>query len=404
MAEKAEGGVSASILHFSTVYGDPLDDDKRLGQVRDHALKEYQEIKELALEYLKKPIQVPAPPAISLRCPADHKQQSSESLQKYMLLFTHPESSIAQELTAAGKTLTLLTGDWEVMNEAIDITKQLAFRLIKKVDKLYKAYYPQEDYWKAVSYAAAYAGREYMVLGGDKDINYLVEDMHEWGKKIADKFLDELREKHDYKLVKPILTLCRTSVVFVVGWNNIDNYTDELQAALQFEVQYEAEVAVKGDGSVKYQTSGKAPFTMHLAPQLEKYYAQGQGKYDAFSSSEPELTLNLPNSYKFETTIENFDPCLEPPFDVYIDKLGAKKETMVVRGAQVPSPGIVQSTIGLLFKDDMKYDLKGREGTMFYKFSLPFQNLNENAGEKTFTKSFNGVDIKLTVRLVHTPK
>lgn len=402
LVEKTNEGVSASILHFSSIYDYPLDDEHKMTQLREKAAGNYEEIRQIALDYLKKPIQTQAPKPMSLRCPADHKPMYEDELRQFLAVFYHPEGEIAQELLAASRTVALL-GDGETPKEAMNICKRLAKRLLKKADKLYSAYYPQEEYLLPIGTAALSAERDYQLLGGPDD-RTTMEMIGEWINKVAREFLDDLRTKHDYKAAKPALRLGREAVLFGTGKDSI---LQEVQDALNFEVRFECKVVLEGTGgNVTYETSGKAPHIIQLV-QLEDPFSTGQGQYDSFTSSEPRLSLKFPNSFKFLTTVENFDPCHDKPFDIYIERFGAKMETLVANGMASKTNGVVWSTVALFMKDESVlkvYDIESGSGALFPKFSVQLQNRNVTAGEKTITKSMNGVTADVTVRLVHTPK
>lgn len=402
LVEKTNGGVSARLLHFSSIYDYPLDDEHKMTQLREKAAGNYEEIRQIALDFLKTPIRTPAPKPMSLRCPADHKPMYEDELRQFLAVFYHPEGEIAQELLAAARTVALLNGG-DTPEEATDICMRLAKRLLKKAYKLSNTYYPQEEYLLPIGTAALSVERDYQLLGGPDDRS-TINMIGDWVNKVAQQFLDDLRDKHDYKAAKPALRLGREAVLFGTG---SDNILQEVQDALNFEVRFECEVTLEGtEGNLTYKTSGKAPHIIQLV-QLENPFSKGQGKYDSFTSPEPRLSLKLPNSFKFLTTVENFNPCLDKPFDIYIDRFGAKTETMVAAGYPSKSNGVVESMITLFMKDESVlkvYDIESGSGASFHKFSVQLQNRNVTAAEKTFTKSMNGVSANVTVRLVHTPK
>lgn len=394
MVEKSGQGISASLLHFSTAYGDPLSDDEKAKQLQNQASEEYKEIRKIALDYLKEPITVPKPPEISLRCPADHTPQDEEAIRKFVLLLNHPEGEIIQELLAAARTDTLLNGTDD--EDAFSIALSLAERVMKKVVKLFQTYYPKEEYAKAITQAALITQRDYELLGGN-EMDF-TKKVAEWVNVIAEKFLTELKEKHDYKLIKVLFTLTREATLLGSARPDL---LDDLLAALTFEVQYENTVILGGE--VTYKTSGKATYAASNEG-LSNYIAQGTGQHTSFESPQPLLTLKMPNEYGFETTIENFDPCFNDTFDIYIDKFANDMESYIAAGYGRTINGAVQANSRMVFIDLMTHGLKGSAGNEFYKFTVPLQNLNVNAAEAHFNRQMEEVAVKFTIRLVHTPQ
>lgn len=399
MVEKNGQGISASILHFSTAYGDPLSDDEKLKQLQKQASEDYLKIRKTAIDYLKEPITVPTPPAISLRCPADHTPQDEEAIQEFINSVNRPEGEIIQKLLAAARADILLNST--VLNgseddDAINVSLALAERVMKKVEKLFETYYPKEEFAKAIIQAALITQRDYELLGG-KGVSF-VEKVADWVNIIAEKFLNELRENHDYKLIKVLFTLTREATLLGSARPDL---LDDLLKALNFEVQYEATVIL--NGSVTYKTSGKA---LYIAENeaYGSYYAQGTGEYTGFDSPEPELNLKMPDPFGFETTIYNFDPCFNETIDIYINKFGKDMETYLAGPYVAYNQAVVQPSISAAYSDIATYSLRGREGQEFFKFNTPLQNLNVNAAEAHFSRELYDVVVLLTIRLVHKPQ
>jgi hypothetical protein len=311
-----------------------------------------------------------------------------------MLLLNHPEGEIIQELLAAARSDTLLNGTDQ--EQAITISLLLAERVMQKVQKLFKTYYPQEEYAKVIVQAAIRTEREYTLLGG-KGMGFQNE-VAQWVNVIAEKFLTELREKHDYKLIKVLFTLTREATLLGSAREGL---SEDLLKALTFEVEYETTVIM--NGTVTYKTSGKAPYEAGNEA-FGPYYAQGTGKYTDFDSPEPQLNLKMPDPFGLETTIKNFDPCVSETLDIYIDRFGKDMETYIAGPYIASNQGVVQPSVGAAFNNNITNMLKGREGHTFYKFNVPLQNQNVNAAEANFSKQLSDMDVQLTIRLIHTPK
>jgi len=403
---RIEGGVSAAITHFSSAYADSLANDPQFTKARQAASDGYKRIRDFALSFLKEKIYVPTPPTIPLRCPANAEiqKQRDHVLDVFLQEFSMPEQALIQMVLTAGKNDAFLNMR---DNDGIEIARKLFERLLKKGNTLYKTYYPNEEYFLAITRAGLSADRQLQLMGGSPDGESFIAKTGRWARQIADSQLKAFREQHDYQLLTTMIEMDREASKL---GNSKDNSLGEIEKAVQFELQYDVQVTFDIDvGEETVSTRGTARFNgMHFGKK--DYFESGKGGYVGFEATLPDpftASLNMPASYQFDTRIENFDPCEKFSFDLILNKFSDYTETYTYSDGEfqtTQTEGFVSATMYSAFENEVVESLPGREGEPFFKFTIPLQNLNPTTGEMEITREIPNCTATIKLKVVHTPK
>jgi hypothetical protein len=401
-----EGGVSAAITHFSSAFADPLTDETKYTKAQGAARDGYKKIRDFALSFLKEKIYAPQPPAIPLRCAANQETeaQREQALKVFLEEFSMPEEAIIRMLLEAGRNDAIINN---ADNDGIEIARLLLERLMKKGNMLYKAYYPNEEYFLAITRAGLSADRQLQLMGGSPDGESFIAKTGRWARQIADSQLKAFREQHDYQLLTTMIEMDREASML---GNSKDNSLGEIEKAVQFELQYDVQVTFDIDvGEETVSTRGTASFNgMHFGK--EDYYESGKGGYVGFEATLPDpftASLNMPASYQFDARIENFDPCEKFSFDLILNKFSDYTETYTYSDGEfqtTQTEGFVSATMYSAFENEVVETLPGREGEAFFKFTIPLQNLNPTTGEMEITREIPNCTAILKLKVVHAPK
>lgn len=354
-----------------------------------------------AKKLLKTPIEAPYPPSISLKCHHDTEKQDEAVLAKFIEEFDKPEIEVLDALLSTAKNTQLTTG--ELPDQEFTLELQVLNRLMKKANALIAEYNGQEDKYIAISRAALATERRYQLLAGSGGDNSLLPKLAAWAKEIAEKYLKELKENHEYKNIHPILKITREAAL--LGADMSEYVNEELRRALMFKIEYTNKMNTARDWGFAFEVKGEAPLDLSLATQLSTFEGDGIGSYTSFNVNGLEggeaVMDNISETFPIKFIIENFNPCESETFDIYMDRFGAESESITITPDEPDIPpksttgGGVQGANAYNFQDNKQGDL--------YKFTLNLKNGQKTAAEKTFTKSSERADLELTLRLIHTP-
>ncbi|MGI5836342.1 MAG: hypothetical protein ACOX87_07605, partial [Chloroflexota bacterium] len=399
IVQRNQDAVEMTLFHFSTAY--VSNDDTVIAGLAQDARDSIRKMSALAKQILKRPIEVPVPPAIPIKCHHDTEDQDAKKLEKYRNDFGKPEEGIISALIAAKRNLALTTG------ESTDYTVELRLvnRLIKKGNMLIRQYKGQEDMFYAVSMVTLDAERQSALLGESLSEDYsFMPVLAEWAYSIAQKYLDGLVRNHEYKNIHPVIKLAATLAALSPPKGN--SFLEQLQQALTFQLETMNTVTIGVAPSlVTYEVESKAETRALTESKTGMVRANGTGTYKSFKvppleGSELKLELKqLGSAFDVLVGIEGFLPCMSDTFTIYVDRFGAESETITSFVPETPPTSkekpVVQMTCEKGFADRKKDGL--------YAFVLTVRDGQEVAGEQTFTASDTGMDIRYEVKLTHTP-
>jgi len=407
--ELVDGGVSASITHFSTMYGNQYDEEK-IKILSRIAGEKYKAIKIIALKFLKTKITAPEPVAIPIRCAGDETKvkQQDAALELFIRQFESPEIELARMLLESGRTDVLLGAE----NDSIELAKKVMERLVIKANNLYKQYYPQEEYLLAIARVGITYERQYYLLGGKSEGDTFITKIGKWERLIAEKYLEDIRKKHDYQVIPYLMMLDREATI--TGFSK-DDSINEIDKATRFKIQwdFEAKTDLDSAGIMTTTTHGEAKYHLYYKPGTDPF-STGQGQYTGLdwpSQEGEELVMTSPSEFDFRASIENFDPCETGTMDIVISRFGSDNEDFELRtpegvfvGPYLPYLLIVQNIAWESFKDWVIDTPGGEQGYPWFRFTVPIQNLNPTAGELELTQEipFNTGNLKIIVS--HIPE
>lgn len=368
----------------------------------EQARTEYEAWKYNANQVLKdkKKPALPVPPSISFKCEENKSKASSKAVDQFIKEMNDPEALIIKNLISTQKTLINL-GDPDD-GEALDLAGRLQGRVVWKAELLIRKYKKAKDQDKlyAVAVAALKADKEANLLGIQG--SSIMSDLASWFGDVEGQYIEDLRARHDYRVVGALLELDRSAALLGAA-NDISILEDKLSKALTFQVSFDNKTgAVGSNGQLIYTLSGEVK---NISP--ENYFSNNKwekagrkaGSYTSCQISQPDSWLVLPNSFTVTVRIEKFDACKNKSVDVYIDRLGAMTETFATSKGSTTISGVVQATDAALLSDH----ITSMAGAGEFKFTLPLQNLQKEAASETFDKVLGPLSVSYQLRLEHTP-
>ena len=355
-----------------------------------------------AKKLLKMPIEVPHPPLISLKCHHDTEKQDDAILNEFVEEFNKPELEVFLALISSATDTELTTG--ELPDREFTLELRVLNRLIKKANTLITEYRGDEDKYIAISRAAFSVERRYQLLAGSGGDNSLLPKLSAWAKEIAEKYLKELKENHEYKNIHPIWKIAREAGLLGIDMGKYVN--EDLRNALMFKVEYTNKMNNGRDWGFAYEVTGEAPLDLSLATtQISAFEGEGTGRYVNFMVNGLEggeaVMDNIAETFPIHFVVDNFNPCEYDTFNIYMDRFGLEGEsiTMIPEEPDIPP----KTVTGPAVQGGTEYSFQGNKQGNLYKFTVDLNNGNKNAADKTFTASNERVDVELTLKLIHTP-
>lgn len=355
-----------------------------------------------AKKLLKMPIEAPHPPSISLKCHHDTEKQDDAIIDEFIEEFNKPELEVFLTLISSATDTELTTG--ELPDREFTLELKVLNRLMEKANTLITEYKGDEDKYLAVSRAALSVEKRYQLLAGSEGDNSLLPKLSAWAEEIAEKYLKELKENHEYKNIHPILKIVREGGFMGVDMGKYVN--EDLRKALMFKVEYTNKMNYGRDWGFAYEVTGEAPLDLSLAAtQINVFEGEGTGRYVNFMVNgldDGEAVMdNIASTFPIHFVVDNFNPCESDTFNIYMDRFGSEGETITL----IPEePDIPPKTVtGPAVQGGTEYSFQENKQGDLYKFTVDLNNGNKNAAEKTFTASNERVDVELTLKLIHTP-
>lgn len=375
------------LSHFSTAF--LTDSEAVLEKLRETARTQLEDATKAARELARKPIDVPAPPAIANECSADPAQ--GDPIGDYVRRFQQPELGVIEALIGAMRGVALTDAE---ASPSFDEALGIAFRLHRKAEALIKHYRGQDDRFDAVAAATLFTERGIELLGEPLGERSLLPALAAWADSLATNYLTAL-QKHEYAKFVPAIKFYRYSAL--LGGDVARNTYDRLRGALTFSIRFEGTITQKRDSTATWGTSGVGEVRFEGAN--DGYFilmGKDVGSHDSFtttdsSAAQPLLTKD------FDT---EFYLILDPPCYLTgragVTRLGAKelKYHSDIGPITVPSHYnlINRLALGDYYDETLgavmvEVDLVSGEGV----FELPM----------TGTHEYTTVDYLLTLK--HTP-
>lgn len=391
--ENKEGGVSADIFHFSTAVMSDWDEDSQLKNMADHANQQLSDAMKKANDILKRSIdEPPIPPDISLKCKkGSHDLDINKYYNQFMQELKEPEMSIVTELLAAERSNQLLGNSKN--DDALNTAARLLDRLRTKVKKLIDKYQSQPDKFYATSAAFIEVEKMYQLAGGKDETNW--EPLRKWCEKVAQHYLSELTDKHDYAAIHAVVRAARS--MELLGGDG-DAYLTKLDNALKFDLKIDLNMRTVADYYLKYEITSTISMQLTLGGDL--VVGEGSGTCEYALAECPIGEFKAPSSYPCEAMITQFDPCTKEVVKLSLDKIGAEAETWyyTLSGQTVTDDNTSQWLADMLFAD---------ENSTSHDFTMDLKNLNADAVDQTLDKktNYDGLDLEgsMHVTLKHKP-
>ncbi len=391
--ENKEGGVSADIFHFSTAVMSGWDEDSQLMDMADRANQQLIDAMKKANDILKRPVdEPPTPPDISLKCKkGSHDLDINKYYNQFIQELKEPEMSVVSELLAAERSNQLLGNSKN--DDALATAAKLLDRLRKKVKTLIDKYQAQPDKFYATSAAFIEVEKMYQLVGGKADTDW--EPLRKWCEKVAQHYLSELKDKHDYTAIHAVVRATRS--LELLGGDG-DAYLTKLENALKFDLKIDLNMRTVADYYLKYEITSTIPMQLTLGGDL--VVGEGSGTCEYALAECPIGEFKAPSKYPCEAMITQFDPCTKEVVKLSLDKIGAEAETWyyTLSGQTVTDDNTSQWLADMLFAG---------EGSTSHAFTMDLKNLNADAVDQTLDKktNYDGLDLEgsMHVTLKHKP-
>ncbi len=397
IVQRSQEAVELRLFHFSTAYAS--DDKAVLAELAESAQDSIRKLSALAKQILNRPIEVPVPPAIPIKCHHDTEDQDSGKIAKYVKDFGKPEVDLINALLAARTIVEASTGT----SPDFTLELRLVNRLIKKGNMLIRQYKGQEDMFLAVAVAVLSAERQSALLGEPlAEGQSFLPVLAEWAQSIAQKYLDGLVKNHEYKNIHPILKIARSAAV--LGSPQAASFMDKLREALTFQLETTNTVKIgNAPSTTTYVVESKAEVMALNVSKTGMVGANGKSTYKSFEmppmeGTDMKVALDqLGASFDILVGMEGFLPCMYDTFTIYVDRFGAESETITVTMPDVPSTSRAKPVVQMA--SEKGFADRNKDG--MYSFKLSVQDGQKVAADQTFTPSSQGLEIEYKVKLIH---
>lgn len=371
--------------------------DAALDELRSIAKEERRLAEVAARDLLGQVVETPIPPGISLACHHETEHLDEEILDHFLDDFSQPELDVLGNLLEAARRVELTTG--ALPDSDFTLEHRVLRRLLQKVDTLIGQYYGEEDYYVAVSRAALTTERNYQLLGGEEGHTYLPR-LAAWAEQLARKYLQDLKENHQYRNIHPIVKIAREAAL--LGSNIEQDFYEELQAALSFQVETTVKINEGLDWGLNFDLRGEGFLNLSETWDLTSFQGEGKGSYEHYQHNGVDgiettsVMNNISDIFRIQFAVANFNPCQSETFDVYLDRFGSENESITItsdEGSVTQVGPVVQSMCAYSFRTH-------QEGKLF-RFTVQLQNGNRTVGEETFSRRSERGIAEFSIKLTH---
>lgn len=364
--------------------------------------KYYPIVAEVKKALKQKVAKMPPPPDYELECNDDPVvAMTTEQLVKaYAEQAGNPELDLLKRLLEVRREMQLLGLPTRETFQA-----ELAERLMVKTRDLIQTYGKDRNKVLSILGFAHRAHEVVGLMGGGVGQSFYAE-IAAWLKTLMPELLRDLRDKHDYRAVSAALALAQAITLAGDGANvNPEAMASEIERAMTFDLSLELWVKSTGaNGSVEeWWLSAKVPLKARMikgkddpVPKL-LLEGEGNGRYDRYLDREGGIAMKAPG---FETIarVREFDACKGTGV-LALDRMFADTETYsyTQHPSATPDDLPMMHDAFIIFFDD-KRSIDG------YEFKVPVVNLVVEAIDTVIQDAVGVFDLKLTVKMKHTPK
>ncbi len=393
--EPGEGTVVSPIDHFSSKYFDTVENLVIKG-LQEQTEQDFKELLSLIGDFIETPIKSVAPPDISLE---DFKDSRYEEAKTFAYRAMQPEESYLQQLVILGRTMALLSNNYDkqsaMSEEVLSYAKMVAKRMLVKADRMLRDSNQDPLKFLATAVTVLVCYKDAALFGLEPPA--VEETLLPYAKETADFCCGELKNKHNYKYIRACLELGR----ICAGFGDQSRYEKALAAA-EFKVSYEA-VDKEINQFDNYVTTITGACS--LVPEIENdnvtFYGNGALEYsfDWTNLVGDTFTFTVENT-DYHVEVTKFDPGDTNSIELAYDRLFSDHD--VARAGTEYGYTYEDSVINahLLFENLMNQYTAGS-----FPFTLPLQNFSQTAGVTTVNyNDGSGFSIDMTVKFIHTPE
>ena len=414
------GGVyKISITHFS---GAATGTPRNIKDYCDIATSKYQVALDEENALLSQSINPPVPPDIDIECGMDAAKE--QALNNYIKDFMQPEDTVIKGMLGALAGMQMANCNQSTTAGGLAQVAPLAERLVKKAEMLYDQYSNNNKKFPAVAKAMLSADASLQLLGGTPPVDDLSK-LGNWATKYFNDELTNLKQNHDYKVIKLLLTLAGQAQLF---GNNSNLFLSQIENALTFKFYINEDLkAVLSDNTLADHIVFGGAFDVQLSFTANGLTGTGDIDYISGylidgcldSKGNPQGghdEINLPQSFSLTVRIDSVDLCKTDAIKMKFSQLGAFNEDWTYG---VGISGVVTSSCARYVVPNHQFTLTDNYGvfggtqyldsnTGKYSFPVTIQNGNAVAVDKTYNLSqpySDGVySANLVIKLVHTPQ
>ncbi|MDD4493219.1 MAG: hypothetical protein PHV32_02535 [Eubacteriales bacterium] len=395
LVQQPDGKIEGKISHFSSAIVDQnpnlLDPEKKA--VLDNWVKKtIPKVKDL----LEDDLELPNPPKIDLEC---YDDDADAEVGEYKKELSGDETAYLAGLAQA-YAVYIKMGD-PMAGEIRPLLNQLSKRAEAKIVEFYEKYSPDpERYFLAVALiedaAVAYGsqfitGEESSGELDDSVFKRIMDILRDWGKQTMEYIIEQIRTKHNYKLMAAALITNNMLQAADV------NLLDKLRDAFTFKVSFDGKLVDSDEhGTTTWSTKGEALVRLE---SVEKFALSGEGvgmNTDYHTTDKVMVPFMLTKDFPVDVQVY-LAPCGKEQAVVFIDKLGAESLTYKDEDGQEYTAYSVFNGMWILLKDN--YDKKKNMFGVVMDF--------ESGGavfEETMKGSSETAEVTYTIRLEHSPQ
>lgn len=384
---------TARLLHFSTYFTSEFE-EQDLAEFQNKAWKEYQRLAAEAQNLLKKPLDMPTPPSISLECTDEETgEENSEDIRAFVENAQNPESDLIGRLLTQ-RTILALTGDGEMGNlDESDLEPALVRRLGRKAIAMLEKYQGQEEKLLAVSAFAIDTARQLELLNADPGVSAeILNSLAAWNRQLIDGLIKDIRENHNYWRIPVVWTIAYNASV-LGDIDIMERFLEDLKNALRFEVQVHFEVNMPDLNTI---TESVVP--VQFEPENGLLYTclgEGTGTYLQAEIDIEDITVAV-SPFPVHVMVKDFDPC-SGTVTIGVDRFGSDSDTMtaITDESSDTYPWTISRDAGEgLFSEE--------EADEMFWFVLPIENESATAVDETIDRTKHEiVHGELAIKLIH---
>lgn len=358
----------------------------------DEARQTYAALSKQADEIMNNPINVPAPPSISISCADDAALAAdNQTLDDFKEAFNDPEGLLCARILEVQRQLELL-GD----APGSAAVAGLADRLMQKALLLIESYGADIEKIPAISKVAMQIAADVQALGLDQNNRsaHIMDALAAMYEKAIDEMFLLLVQEHDYTMVRPILDAAQASLLLSdASGVDADEILHRLQNAMRFvlTINYYFEQTGNHCWVEQAEFEVTADFEGYA---MGKITGTGTGSMVSFVWDEnPAFTVTAPD-FSVQAILENLAPC-KGVAEILLTPFHPLSETAHFDGESFDWP-VLKAIWETAFANNLQEN-------GLYRFPLTFHNLSGTAVSQTLAYSVPDNEVRLEILLVHQP-